>query len=266
VEIQAVTSKTSYTVRFLLIASFVFAAMFGAMAPSVASASVDLFFAPSLVFSPGPSCTPGMILTVQLRARSSTASPEALSSISVILQWDPTKLQFMENIPNTMPEYEWGFEFYPNDGVVNPDYSDGDAFYDAFAQIVDPPSAPANNTNGMLVTTFKFKVLAPTGGSILQMIGSRGSVLTQVVGLEADDITGNISNTSLFKVANACDCLLGDVNIDGQYTFADIAAAVDVLLGIDTTPSHINAVDANCDNVANGLDIQGFTNFMLLAL
>lgn len=240
--------------------------MLGVLAPSVASASVDLFFAPSLVFSPGPSCTPSMILTVQLRARSSTALPEPLSSIAVILQWDPTKLEFMEHIPNTMPEYEWSFEFYPNDGVVNPDYSNGDAWYNALAQIVDPPSAPANNTNGMLVTTFKFKVLAPTDGSILEMIASRGSVLTQVVGLEANDITGDISSTSLFKVANACDCLLGDVDIDLQYTFADIAAAVDVLLGIDTTPSHINAVDADCDGDADGDDIQGFTNFMLLAL
>jgi len=256
--------------RFSVITArtIIFASLAVAAVPSVLSANVDLFFVPSVVFSPGVNC-PSNILTVQLRARSNTPNPEMYSSVSVILQWDPAVLQLTmgdETIPNTSPNYQWSFEFFPDDGTVNNTYADGDAFYDAFGQITDPPSAPANNTNGMLVTTFKFKVLAPSTGTVLSMVPSRGSVQTQVIGTAADDITGDISSTTTFKIANTCKCGLGDVNVDGVYTDADIAAAVDVLLGNDTTPSHISELDFNCDGVADGLDIQGFTDFMLLAL
>lgn len=232
---------------------------------STASANIDLFFAPVEIFSPGPTCTAGSILTVQLRARSSTATPEEFTSLSVILEWDPTKLQFMENIPNVGPEYVWAFEFYPAGGI-NPNYADGDASYYAGGQFFTPPIAPDNTTNGMLVTTFKFMVLAPTDASSLVMIPSRAGELTQTSDINANDTTGDISSTATFVVANACDCLLGDVDIDSDYDFLDIDAAVNVLLGLDTDPGHINAVDADCDGDADGDDIQGFLNFMLLAL
>lgn len=232
---------------------------------STATANIDLFFAPVEIFSPGPTCTAGSILTVQLRARSSTAAPEEFSGLSVILEWDPTKLQFMENIPNGGSEYIWSSEFFPAGGL-NPNYADGDASYYAAGQIFTLPSAPGNASNGMLVTTFKFMVLAPTDASSLVMIPSRAGELTQTSDINANDTTGDISGTATFVVANACDCLLGDVDIDSDYDFLDIDAAVNVLLGLDTDPGHINAVDADCDGDADGDDIQGFLNFMLLAL
>lgn len=61
----------------------------------------------------------------------------------------------------------------------------------------------------------------------------------------------------------ACSPEVGDVNQDGQITEADVAAAVDVLLGLDLTPSHVAATDANCDGVADGDDIQPFLEFVL---
>jgi hypothetical protein len=241
------------------------AMLISVFAASPATANVDLIFEPSLVFSPAPNCTVDQILTVQLRARSNSASPEEFGGLSVILEWDPAVLEFMEHIANTGPEYLWAFEFYPAGGL-NPNYADGDASYYAGGQVFSPPVAPANNTNGMLVTTFKFKVLAPTDGTVLRMIDTRAFELTQVTDNNAADTTGDISSTATFKVADACDCLLGDVNLDLAYDALDIDAAVDVIIGVDTNPAHINAVDADCDGDADGADIQLFTNFMLLAM
>ncbi len=260
----------------MILCSFVNAKCFGrvllvlsllSVAASVplAAANVDLFFQPSLVFSPAPNCTVNQVLTVQLRARSSTAAPEQFSALSVILEWDPAVLEFMEHIPNTNPNYLWSSQFYPAGGL-NPDYSDGDASYYAVPQTFNLPVAPANNTNGMLVTTFRFKVLAPTNGTDVRMIAERAFELTQVSDNNANDITGDISSTATFKVADACDCLLGDVDLDLDYDLFDIAAAVEVLLGNDTDPAHVNAVDADCDGDADGNDIQGFIDFMLLAM
>lgn len=239
--------------------------LWGAAFASKASANVDLFFEPSVVFSPAPDCTVNQILTVQLRARSSTGSAQQFSALSVILEWDPAVLEFMEHIPNANPNYIWTSQFYPAGGL-NPDYSDGDASYYALPQTFNLPVAPANNTNGMLVTTFRFKVLTPTDGTVVRMIAERAAELTQVSDNDANDVTGDISSTSTFKVADACDCLLGDVDLDLDYDLLDIAAAVEVLLGNDTDPAHVNAVDADCDGDADGNDIQGFIDFMLLAL
>ncbi|GJQ26993.1 MAG: hypothetical protein HBSAPP02_20250 [Phycisphaerae bacterium] len=262
---KVVNHRSIFTARTFGRVFVILAALFGAVIASPVTANVDLFFQPSLVFSPAPGCTVNQILTVQLRARSSTASPQQFSALSVILEWDPAVLEFMENIPNSNPNYLWTSEFYPAGGL-NPDYSDGDASYYALPQTFNLPVAPANNTNGMLVTTFRFKVLAPTNGTLVRMIADRAGELTQVSDNDANDVTGDISSTSTFKVANACDCALGDVNLDSAYDLLDIAAAVEVLLGNDTDPSHVNAVDADCDGDADGNDIQGFTDFMLLAL
>lgn len=247
--------------RVLLVLSMLSVA---ANVPS-AAANVDLFFNPTLIFSPAPDCTVDQILTVQLRARSSTAAPEQFSALSVILEWDPAVLEFMEHIPNTNPNYLWSSQFYPAGGL-NPDYSDGDASYYAVPQTFNLPVAPANNTNGMLVTTFKFRVLTPTAGTDVRMIAERAFELTQISDNNANDITGDISSIATFKVADACDCLLGDVDLDLDYDLLDVAAAVEVLLGNDTDPAHVNAVDADCDGDADGNDIQGFIDFMLLAL
>lgn len=256
------TMKSSYR-RAFLCGCTALVAMTALASPALAN--IDLFFKSDEIFSPGPACTPGQILTVQLRARSSTVAPEQYTGLSVILEWDPTKLQFMENIPNVGPEYIWAFEFYPAGGL-NPNYADGDASYYAGGQFASPPDAPGSASNGMLVTTFKFKVLAPTNASTLVMVATRAGELTQTSDINANDTTGDISSVATFTVANACDCLLGDVDLDLSYTMLDIAAAVDVLLGNDVNPAHINAVDADCDGDADGADIQRFTDFMLLAL
>ncbi|MEK6643078.1 MAG: hypothetical protein AABZ08_04160 [Planctomycetota bacterium] len=256
------TMKSSYS-RAFLCGCMAWVAMAALATPAIAN--IDLFFQPVDIFSAGPTCTAGQILTVQLRARSSTAAPEQYTGLSVILEWDPTKLEFMEHIPNVGPEYVWAFEFYPAGGI-NPNYADGDASYYAGGQFATPPDAPDNSTNGMLVTTFKFKVLAPTDASTLVMVATRAGELTQTSDINANDTTGDISSVATFTVANACDCLLGDVDLDLAYTFLDIDAAVNVLLGLDVDLAHINAVDADCDGDADGDDIQKFTDFMLLAL
>ncbi len=60
-----------------------------------------------------------------------------------------------------------------------------------------------------------------------------------------------------------CSAAVGDVNGDELVDLNDIAPAVDVLLGLDAAPEHIDAVDANCDGQADGADIQPFVDYLL---
>jgi hypothetical protein len=92
------------------------------------------------------------------------------------------------------------------------------------------------------------------------------SAQTVVLDQDSNDVTGNISSTATLKIAQVCNCAVGDVNQDGHYTLADIDAAVEVYLGNDTTPGHVTAADVNCDNKADGSDIQPLINLLLLAL
>ncbi len=73
-------------------------------------------------------------------------------------------------------------------------------------------------------------------------------------------------------VGDACDtCPLvpnpaqveGDANGDTVVDLADVPIFVDVLLGLDTDPSHVAASDVNCDGEVNALDIQPMLNLLL---
>jgi hypothetical protein len=68
-------------------------------------------------------------------------------------------------------------------------------------------------------------------------------------------------------VGDACDTcplvpnpaqLEGDVNGDTFVNLTDAPLFVDVLLGLDVIPAHVQASDTNCDGDANGLDVQNF--------
>ncbi len=51
-------------------------------------------------------------------------------------------------------------------------------------------------------------------------------------------------------------CPTGDPNADGVLNGRDIRTFVDVLLGIDTNPSHVTGADMNCDSLLNFEDVQ----------
>lgn len=80
-------------------------------------------------------------------------------------------------------------------------------------------------------------------------------------------ISTTVRNSTVIRISDAClhPCSpgVGDVNGDLSVDLADVAPAVDVLLGLDTEPGHVAAVDANCDGLADGADIQPFVDYLL---
>lgn len=57
--------------------------------------------------------------------------------------------------------------------------------------------------------------------------------------------------------------VVGDVDGNGLLELADVPTFVNVLLGLDADPAHVGASDVNCDDVADGLDVQSMVDALL---
>jgi hypothetical protein len=73
-----------------------------------------------------------------------------------------------------------------------------------------------------------------------------------------NSVTGESGMILLTPVA-----LAGDLNGDWAVNVADVAVVVDVLLGLDTAPATVERCDLNGDGVADGLDLQPFTQLLI---
>lgn len=128
----------------------------------------------SLDWNPTASITStGNIVSVSLYA-TADSSPQLISSIDMILNWDPAFLQ-LQGVTNDGP-YVWGSSMFPNDvGLdgVNNTWTDGSAFYRAFGQLGSP--ATATTGPGLKVTTFKFLALAETPSTLVSIPAHFGS-------------------------------------------------------------------------------------------
>ncbi len=148
------------------IAGFVFAAMAGS-----ASAAV------SLDWNPNASITStGNIVSVSLYAISdgNPTPNQMISSIDMILNWDPAVLQLLGVTNNGT--YAWGSSTFPPDGGLdglNTTWSDGNAFYRALGQLGSP--ATATPTPGLKVTTFNFLALAETPSTLVTIPAHAGN-------------------------------------------------------------------------------------------
>ncbi|MCK6457947.1 MAG: hypothetical protein L6Q92_15640 [Phycisphaerae bacterium] len=230
-----------------------------------ASALIDLVLVPSNTVS-----TLGCddIIEVDLVARSDDTSTQLFTGVDVILNWDTVAFEFLGE-QNCFPPggamCPWISDgFFPDADGLNNNLDDGDAFYTAFGQLGMPAQAPPQ---GMVVTTLRFRARAVTAGSTLSTPATAGMfAMTAVVGDDGSDVTGDISSTTNSIVVENCSCELGDVDLNTLIEAADLAAAVDVLLGINTNPQAIAGVDADCDNDADGDDLQPFLNFMFVWL
>ncbi len=82
-----------------------------------------------------------------------------------------------------------------------------------------------------------------------------------VVGSGYNTVTAR--NEALVWRSFASTTTAGDVNCDTVLDFGDVQALVEILLGADTDPCHMNAADMNSDGAADGLDIQLFVTAIL---
>jgi hypothetical protein len=133
--------------------------------------SVELFFSPSET-----TVEVGDTFTLGLVVRSLNEGEHAISGLDAVLTWDPEVLMLTGKIDNG--PYAWGRSLFPNRSqgdldFLNDDWSDGDAFYQAISRLLpDPPAfAPAVGTDGLLVTSFVFEALSPSGagGTIVDL-------------------------------------------------------------------------------------------------
>lgn len=235
--------------------------LFGAGAP-FASATVDLILTPSLQIK-----ATGQTVEVTLSAQWNGTPGQQFSAVDAILTWDPNHLQFT-GFDTSMAGYTWFIAGFLNDpDGINTTLADGNGLFTALALPGAPATAPAA-PGTLIIAKFRFLALTGTASTAIQLLPTLGTFgRTRVLGSTAgSDITGNIATSALVTIIEPCSPTVGDIDGDSFITFADIADAVDVYLGLDTTPAHVTAADANCDGFANGLDIQPLVNYILLWL
>ena len=232
------------------------------VAPLTADASVDIFLAPASQI-----LETGRIVEIELRVQSDGTASQAFTAIDAILEWDPSYLRFL-NADISPAGYAWFISgFLPNADGMNESFEDGSAMFTAQAAPGAPAAAPASPAS-MLIAVFRFETLAAPANTDVALPHVFGSFSrTRVLGATAgSDVTGAIGPPVAIIIVGPCSPTVGDVDGDNSYTMADITAAVDVYLGIQTNPAAIVAADANCDGIADGADIQPLVEFLLLVL
>jgi hypothetical protein len=146
----------------------------------------------------------GSIVEVGFYAASDNGQNQNISSISVILQWDPDRLRLLGKIDNG--PYAWLASWFPDDSSLdglNNTFDDGQALYQALGRLAPNPVAVAT-TSGLHVTTFQFETLT-TGQAALIFIQTVGSTVTRVVDVDPPglDITGPLGSPAAINVV-AC--------------------------------------------------------------
>jgi len=159
---------------------------------------VDLFLLPAT-----QEVVVGQTFEIGLFARSQTSQEVPVGALSAVLDWDPTKLAFL-GVRNTGLPYQWFSSGFNDDYDLNVSFTDGDAFYQALAQILPPAipaEAPGMSTGGLLVTRFRLRALGslPTQFAVTAQSDPPNPItITQVVHgtIPGLDITGNASSTT----------------------------------------------------------------------
>jgi hypothetical protein len=197
------------------IAPCVIAVAVALAAAAPTSASINLEYNPAFQV-----VNLGQFFDVEFYAASDSQFNQSISSIDLLLDWDPTYLRLVGKTDNG--PYGWLSSEFPNDSGLdglNAPYgpvpgNDGDAYYRAFRQF--PPTQPAYAPPaGLLVTTFHFEALAMTPSTDLLMMASSGQFSrTYVVdGFTAGlEVTGNLGSAKIEIVpepATAALALMG---------------------------------------------------------
>jgi hypothetical protein len=213
----------------------------------------------------------GQPVDVGLYAVCNPGETQLMRAADVVFTWDPTKLQFLginNTFPGTLPALSSTLPandpYHLNGPTIPP--TDGNGYYRWWANLGQPVTI---TDQGSLMTTFQFIALEATDSTIVDVADSGGDPLlyTRILGSsEAGTVVTGTLGSSDIRIVAPCSPTVGDVDGNGLIELNDVAAAVQVLIGVDTNPAHVLATDANCDGVVNGLDIQPLIDFWLLVL
>lgn len=230
-------------------------------AVSFVEAQVDLALQPV-----GEACGARQI-AVDLHAVT-TAAPQEICALDVILEWDPAVLELLGLDAQQNYPYAWLSSSFPNDASrdgLNTTWADGDALYTALARLGNPPQPAQATPAGLHVTTFLFRKrqfgvtteirVAPAAGAY-----TRTSVYDgRVPGL---DIA-----RALHEVAVSLSAV-GDVNCDTALDADDIDPFVLALTHPERYPATYPAcniwnADVNCDGLLDNEDIDSFVALLI---
>jgi len=130
--------------------------------------------------------TVGDLIVLDLYAVTNDGQQHEVGAVDAILAWDPHVLELVgyEHQPD---DYEWFWDgFFPDiycDGI-NDTWEDGDAFYQALAQL-PYDCRPTATPRGLRIVSFVFEVLAPTEGTEICVLPSIGDwTESRVLGTE----------------------------------------------------------------------------------
>ncbi len=165
--------------------------------------------------------------------------------------------------------YHWFSSFFPQDcnldGVNAPcpggPGNDGDAFYQAISQILcnGEQAEPAMSTPaGLLITKFRFRMLAATGGALLHIVPASGEFThSRVIGGDTpgQDVTGLFGADATITVGTACNPPTVTAG-GGRYLLVTPAAGTGLVAlqvrGTSGATSCVNQyVQANCVGGSN---------------
>jgi hypothetical protein len=150
----------------------------------------------------------GEIVEVGFFVESANGMNQAISSVSLVLQWDADKLALVGKIDNG--PYAWLSSSFPNDSALdglNDTFADGNALYQALGALANPATVtPA----GLLVTTFRFQTLQ-SGTTGVFMMSQIASTPTRVVDVDPAGliITGVLGTQAVIEIVDcdeASDC------------------------------------------------------------
>jgi len=185
--------------------------------PQPASALVNLEWRPAAQV-----VQVGDEVRIGLYAVSDNEADQLMAAMDVIIAWDPAYMELLgvdcEGCPN------WLFSGFMTDPfglneAIPP--QDGDGMYTALAPLGVPiPATPA----GTRVTTFRFRALAVTEATVLDILESAGSPTGYTIVYDGTipntDVTGTLGNA---EVTIVCQLCVGDLNDDGQIDLVDLA-------------------------------------------
>jgi hypothetical protein len=158
----------------------------------------------------------GQSVEIDLYVVSATAVNQQLSSVAVIMGWNPARLKLLGRVDNG--PYSWLISNFPNDASLdglNNTFEDGDALYQALGQASPNPIATATPA-GLHVTTMRFQALQ-TGQAFVNFRAHAGvQTDTEVLDINPPglDITGTLGASA---VVNVVDCFNPADCDDGEF-------------------------------------------------
>ena len=185
----------------------------------------------------------------------------SITAMDVLPVWDPNVLQLL-GVNNNGP-YAWLSSGFPGDSGLdglNNTWTDGNAKYTALAQFQAPAQA---TTQGLKVTTFRFKALSASPGTTLSIAASLGLHSRTVVygnSFPGEEITGTMGS-AMISVCGAS--ATGDMDGSGHVDGADIDEFVRAVLASSSIASDVCPGDFDGDGMVGVGDVSGMVAALL---